>query len=180
MYQEGEELREGLNSFVEISRSHPWPLNLHATVIGMLGIPFGKKVELNERAEGVLMQALHTLSAMEEQCMIKLFKEQKSWEEICEELDISAVELYENIFMSIRRLRRPESSYRIRQQGILAWQDGPLPEPVPTDEQKEAVVRLAQKSGLGKEKITVSFIRIKMRINYETALALKKYLEETL
>ena len=180
MYKNEEELRERLNSFVEIARSHSWPLNIYLAVIGITDVPFGKKVELNERAEGVLMQALHTLSAMEEQCMIELFKEQKSWEGICGELDISAVELYENVFMSIRKLRRPESTYRIRQQGILAWQDGPLSEPVPTDEQKEVAVRLARKSGLGKEKITTSIIRIKMWINYGTALALKKYLEETL
>ena len=131
MHQERKvKVSELLNNSVEMAHEKPWPLNLHAMVIGSSGIPFDKKVELNERAEGVMLQALHVLSPIEERCMLKLYREQKPWEEICDELTIDAAELCKHYLSSIRRLRGRDVRDYIMRQGVLAWESGPLPEPV--------------------------------------------------
>lgn len=104
-----------LNNAVAMACKKAWPHNLHALMINRTSIPFCKEVILNELAEVAILQALHALNPVAEQCMIKLFKEQKSWKTICGELDITPVELERHYTESIHSLRKAGLGHQLTQ-----------------------------------------------------------------
>ena len=167
------------------NRRFPWPKNLY---VAILGEDDGKV--LNERAGDVFSEALQTLTPQDEIVIRLRYKEQKCLADVAKELnaaydDIRAVEGH-----AFRKMRHPSFVYyQLRQQGIYEGQNGPLPAPVPTEEQKAFILQLAKEKGVKKERANRGFIHTCMRSNPDSVLKgadygvvdkLIEYLQETL
>ena len=175
--EEAELIEEMLGTESKSYYENPWPKNLYETIFGK---DYENPVQLNGRAEGVFLEVLQTLTPREEKVMLLRYKEHKTLEEVGREFCVTRDRIKEIESTTIRRLRHPHNAYRIRQQGILVGQDGPLPDPVPTEEQKETILRIAKERGLTKEKVNIAFVMRNIRMDYGIALALVEYLKETL
>ena len=72
---------------------------------------------------------------------------------------------------AFRKLRHPGMFYQIKQYGILVGQDGLLPDPVPTEEQKAFILRLAREKGISKKKANRGFVNTCIRANPDSVLS---------
>ena len=155
------------------ARNESWPLNLYHAIYGSMLEESG--YVLNDRAGDAMLIALEMFPQKIQTCIRLFYKEKLAWDEICDKLDIYATELDEIIHHVIRKLRHPSMFYKIKQYGILVGQDGPLPDPVPTEEQKAFILRLAREKGISKEKANRGFIHNCIRANPDSVLAQADY-----
>ena len=160
-----------------------WVNRLYRTILGEDG------KELNERAESVFLEVFQILTPCEEKIILLRYKENKTLDEVGREFNITRDRVKEIESIALIKLRRPGNIYYIRRQGIFVGQDGPLPDPVATEEQKEFILHLAKEKGISKDKANRGFIHTCIRENSDSVIAeadygviseLIKYLEETL
>lgn len=164
--------RDEIPGFIKHSMqvcTKPWPINLYETIFK------GRKISLLEGAEKTLLSAIRTLKPVEEQCVLKFYRERKRWDEVCDELNIYVIVLNERIRMSLRKLCH---SRALKEH--VVFHDVPQEKPVPSDELKEAAVKLVKGIGLPLEFIPTAFLQKYFKVSYPIAYALNLHLQEAL
>ena len=152
--------------FKPTNRRLPWPKNLY---VAILGEDDGKV--LNERAGDVFLEALQTLTPQGEIVIRQLYKEQKCLADVAKELNVAYDDIRAVKGHALRKMRHPSFIYyMLRQQGIYEGQNGPLPESVPTEEQKAFILQLAKEKGVKKERANRGFIHNCIRTNPDSVL----------
>ncbi len=166
-----------------------WPQNLYEEI---LGGPLLVKEGAEERVYGNLNSFPH----MERDCILKLFRERKSCDEVCEELRIYPTELEEHITWGLRRLRHPRYTRKIERFVVLLEEDtlfsevaaackseedllyaldrvptGPSRRRIPASLRSEA---LALVHAHPEERVTAAFLQKNLKIPYPEAAALKR------
>ena len=141
-----------------------------------------------KKTESVLLEALQTLMPREEIVLRLRFIEDKTVSEVAKEFNVTRDMIEEVESTALRRLRNSERMYKINRQLIFVGQNE-LSDPVPTEEQKEFILRLAKENGISKERANRGFIHTCIRANRNSVLAeadydviseLIKYLKEAL
>lgn len=107
--------------YCERMRKREWPRNLYEEI-------FHEPLLLKEGAEEKMRCNVNSLSPMERDCLLKLFCEKKSCDEICKELQIYPTELEKHITWGLLHLRHPRYNRNIRQYLVLLDEDASLSE----------------------------------------------------
>lgn len=177
--------------FCEGLRGTVWPQNLCHSL-------FQSPLLLKEGAEAAVLTALSRISPAERQCLLGLYREQKTCDELCEELGIYITELDEHVCFGLRRLRHPRHSQRIGDQIVFLSPQTPLSEiaAVCASEEEllsalreaesaepavppESLRKAAQELLEGHEgEVTTAFLQRNLKISYPQAAALKEMLRE--
>lgn len=151
-----------------------WPMNLYVTVFGE------HEITLKDGAEKSLMSAIQTVEPIERSCLLKLYKEDKQWEDICDELDIYVTEFDERICRGLRKLRHPSRMWELIKYVILPERNEVCIKPKLSDELKKSAVRLVEEYAVNKDELATSFLQRHLKISYPLALELKEFIKEAL
>ncbi len=168
-----------------------WPKNVYEEILG-------GPVLLKEGAEERVHSNLNCFPQMERACILKLFCERKTCDEICEELRIYPTELEEHITWGLRRLRHPRYTRNIERYVVLLTEDALLSEVAAACKSEEDLMyalnqvpmqtpvcripeslrseALALVRAHPEVKITAAFLQKNLKIPYPEAATLKELL----